>query len=176
MPVEATDAAVADALPSLVAAQRLRAMAFGWTAGAFCFSAIAAMALGLGLLLWAASHVAAFVFVAVAVAAGVLTSAAWSRSAARRKEAREKLDDAWERVADEVVRARGAETTAAELARAMHTDESLAETLLARLSAHGRVRVDVREDADLAYRVDTGAPEEAEAPPPAEETSRATRR
>jgi hypothetical protein len=53
-----------------------------------------------------------------------------------------------------VLTARGAEVTAAQLAAEMHTDEDHAQSLLGRLSAHGRVRVDVRDDAELAYRVD----------------------
>jgi hypothetical protein len=159
-------------LPSLVAAQRLRAIALGWTAGAVVFAATGLMALGLALLLWAFAHVAAFVLGALAVAAGVFSAMAWARAKARRAEVRGKLEEAWERVADEVVRARGDEITAAELARTMRTDEPHAEALLSRLSAGGRVRVAVRDDADLAYRVAEDAPVE---PPAAEGTSRANR-
>jgi hypothetical protein len=147
-------------LGSLVAAQRLRAIALGWTAGALVLAATGTMALGLALLLWTFAHVAAFVLGAVAVTAGIGSGVAWARAGARRAEVRAKLDEAWGSVADEVVRARGDEITAAELARTMRTDEANAQALLSQLSAVGRVRVAVREDADLAYRVAVDAPSE----------------
>jgi hypothetical protein len=145
-------------LANLVAAQRMRAMALGWVAAAVVLGAMATMALGVAMLVWLASHLAGFVFAALAGAAATLCAAAARRSGKRNAQARAKLEEAWEQVADEVLRARGAELTAADLARAMRTDEGHAEALLARLSVSGRARVDVRDDAELAYRVQEGGP------------------
>ena len=56
-------------------------------------------------------------------------------------------------MAGEVLRARAAaRRRRRDLAKTMRTDEHHAETMLARLSALGRARVEVRDDAELAYR------------------------
>lgn len=152
-------------LPSLVAAQRLRAMGFGWTAAAGVLGAMALMTLGLALLVALASRTVGILFGALAAVAAALALVAWRRAGRRDAEARAKLDEAWERVAEEVLQARGGELTAPELARTMHTDETHAAGLLSRLSAAGRVRVAVRDDAELAYREEgdeAGAAPEAE--------------
>jgi Flp pilus assembly protein TadB len=159
-PVVPTDDDVARSngeLADLVRSHRARAMALGWMAGALVLCAIALMALGVALLAWFASHVTALLLVAIAGAAATLALISGRRSKRRRDEAREQLDQAWEHVAGEVLAARGGDTTAADLARVMRTDVGQAETLLGRLSASGRARVDVREDADLAYRVSNDA-------------------
>jgi len=141
-------------LPSLVRSHRARAMALGWLAASFVLGSIAAMAAGVTLLVWLASHLAAVLLGTVAVVAASLAWASLRRSRRRRGEAREALAEAWERVAGEVLAARREETTAPDLARIMSTDLDHAERLLARLSAHGGARVDVRDDAELTYRVD----------------------
>jgi hypothetical protein len=153
VPSEGNVARSGGELASLVAAQRLRAMSMGWLAAAVVLAAVGVMGGGLALLLWIVSHVSALVLGVVAGGAGAL--AAWSlrRSRARGAEVARKLDDAWELVAGEVLRARGGEMTSADLARVMRTDEAHAEALLARLSVGGRARVAVRDDAELAYRV-----------------------
>jgi hypothetical protein len=143
-------------LAHLVTAQRTRAMAVGWMAAAAVLGAIAVMGLGLAALVWLASHAAALVVGVVAGAAGALAWSSRRRAKARGSESRAALDQAWEVAAGEVVRTRP-ETTAAELATAMQTDEDHAQALLASLSAAGRVRVDVRDDAELAYRADESA-------------------
>lgn len=156
-PLVPTEAGVARSnaeLPHLVRSQRARAMALGWTAAAFMLVAVALMAAGAGLLVWFASHAAAIVLAVLATAAAAIAAGSARRARARRKDARVELDAAWERVAREVLKARGGETTAADLAKAMQTDEEHAEHLLSALSVEGRVRVDVRDDAELAYRVE----------------------
>ena len=50
----------------------------------------------------------------------------------------------------------------ADLAKAMQTDEEHAQALLGRLSASGRVRVDVRDDAELSYTAENEAVADAE--------------
>lgn len=141
-------------LPHLVRSHRARAMALGWLAASFVLGSIAAMAVGVALLVAGASTLAAALLGVVGVGAATLAVVSLRRSRRRRAEAREQLDHAWDRVAGEVLSARSGDTTAADLARIMSTKEEHAEGLLSRLSAHGRARVDVREDdAELAYRV-----------------------
>jgi hypothetical protein len=152
-------------LASLVTAARARAMAVGWLATASVLGAIGVMALGLALLVWLASHLAAGLLGAVAAGAIVLAVVTARRSRARGAEAADALDRAWVSVADEVLRGRRRDMTAAQLAEAMHTNEEHAQALLAQLSVGGRVRTAVRDDAELAYRVEDGealADEEAE--------------
>jgi hypothetical protein len=135
-------------------------MAVGWIAGAVVVGAVGVMGLGLALLLWLASHLAGIVLGVLAVSTGLLAMALARRAKSRNAEAREAVDDAWELVAGEVLAARHGETTAPELAKAMQTDADHAQSLLGRLSAKGRVRVDVRDDAELAYRSDEEQPAE----------------
>jgi hypothetical protein len=162
-------------LPLLVRSHRARAMALGWLAASFLLGASAAMAAGVALLLALVSHLAAALLGATALVAASLAWASLRRGRRRRGEARDALDQAWERVAAEVLGARRGAITAPDLARIMSTDVEHAEALLAGLSAHGGARVDVRDDAELTYRVDTesgeaeaqpsAGPDEAEAQP-----------
>jgi len=145
-------------LPHLVRSHRARAMALGWLAASFVLGSIAAMAAGVALLVGLASTLAAVLLGIVALGAATLAVVGFRRSRRRRAEARAELDHAWDRVAGEVLRSRSTDTTAAELARIMSTKEEHAEGLLSRLSAHGGARVDVTDEAELAYRVsDEGA-------------------
>jgi hypothetical protein len=163
-PVVPTPEGVARAggeLASLVRAQRTRAMAVGWSAAAFMLGAVGVMGMGLAALLWLATHTGAIVVAVVAGVAGMLAAASARRARGRSAESRAALEQAWEIAADEVVRVRGGELTAAQLAAAMQTEEEHAQGLLGRLSASGRVRVDVREDAELAYRPEGEASEQA---------------
>ena len=164
-------------LPHLVRSHRARAMALGWLAASFVLGSIAAMAVGVALLVGLASHFAAALLGVVGVVAATLAVVSLRRSGRRRAEAREQLDHAWDRVAGEVLGSRSGDTTAADLARIMSTKEDHAEGLLSRLSAHGRARVDVRDDAELAYQVsDAGAipgKDDTESPEAADRRTRA---
>jgi hypothetical protein len=147
----------------LVRSHRARAMALGWLAGSFVLGSIAAMTVGVALLVGLASHLAAGVLGALALAAATLAVLSVQRWRRRRAEASAELDRAWDRVAGEVLAARKVDTTAADLARILRTDVEHAEGLLSRLSAGGRARVDVREhDAELAYRVSVPGGDDAE--------------
>jgi hypothetical protein len=115
--------------------------------------------------LWSIAHGASLVFAVLAGVATTLAAASGLRSRARDREARGMLEEAWERVAAEVLCTRGNELTAAELARATRTDEGHAEALLSALSARGALRVDVRDDAELAYRVPESEPQALDAEP-----------
>jgi hypothetical protein len=161
-PVVPTEEGVARAhgeLASLVMAQRTRAMGLGWTAAAFVLGAMGVMGIGLAALLWLATHTAAMVVAVIAGIAGTLAAASARRARGRNVESRAAVERAWEVAAGEVMSAGGGQTTAAQLAKAMQTDEAHAQGLLARLSASGRVRVDVREDAELTYSAEQEASE-----------------
>jgi hypothetical protein len=145
-------------LANLVRAQRARAMGFGWTAGAVLFACIAVMAGGLGALLWGSSHTSTLVLAAVAGVAAVIALTSRGRASSRNRESRARLDEARQTVAEEVLRVRGGEVTAPELAKIMRLDVEQAETLLSGLSIGGQARVDVRDDAELLYRIAEPAP------------------
>jgi hypothetical protein len=148
-------------LPLLVRSHRVRAMALGWLAASFVLGSIAAMTVGVALLVGLASHLAAAILGVLAFVTASLAVMSLRRRGARRAEANAALDQAWDRVAGEVLRARQVDTTAADLARIMSTSIEHAEGLLSRLSAHGGARVDVRDDAELAYRVGDATTTEA---------------
>jgi hypothetical protein len=153
VPAEGLEKRDGGELASLVGAQRARAVGLGWLGATLVFGSIASMAVGLALLVGLAASATPAAVLGVLALAGVVLAVLTGRRAARANaEARAKLEDAWAHVAEEVMRARVGHVTAKELAKAMQTDESRAEKLLARLSAAGRARVEVREDADLAYR------------------------
>jgi hypothetical protein len=151
-------------LGSLVGAQRARAIGVGWLGATLVFGAIASMAIGVTLLVGlATSAMPTMVLGGLALAGVVLAVLSGRRVSRANAEARAKLEDAWAHVAEEVMRARVGEVTAKDLAKAMQTDETRAEKLLARLSAAGRARVEVRDDADLAYRAESERPDSAAA-------------
>jgi hypothetical protein len=158
-------------LASLVAAARARGIAIGWVAAAIVLFASALIALPIVLLLWSHAHVAAVVVASVAGTSMALGAVSATRYRARNAEARAKLDDAWRTVADELLRARGMDVTAPELARALQTDDAHAESLLSELSAEGHARVAVGDDAQLSYRFTS----EAEAEPDDASPSRTAR-
>jgi hypothetical protein len=140
-------------------------MAVGWAAAAVTLGMGGLVTLPLALLLWHAAHLAAMVLAVVAGAALTLAFAGATRSRARRAEARVQIDQAWTTVAGELLAARGADVTATDVARALQIDERYAETLLSELSAEGRVRVAVGDDAQLSYRPSPGADTEPAAAP-----------
>jgi hypothetical protein len=113
------------------------------------------MAFALAGILWFASSAAALVLSCVAAAASLLAWLSARRAKGCGAQARARLDAAWELVAGEVLVAQS-EMTAPELALTMRTEPEHAEALLQKLSAQGRVRVAVREDAELGYRYDAG--------------------
>jgi hypothetical protein len=162
-PLVPTDEGVTRAhgeLASLVTAQRTRAMAVGWTAAAIVLGTVGVLGIGLAALVWLATHAAAILLAVLAGVAGMLAAASVRRARARDAESQAAVERAWEVAAGEVVSARKGETTAAQLAAAMQTDEDHAQGLLALLSASGHVRVDVRDDAELAYHAEATNAEE----------------
>jgi hypothetical protein len=140
-------------LPNLVGAARANAMAFGWTAATVVFAGVAALTASVALLLWGGTHGAAAILAVVAGSALALAAASGLRARARRGEAGAQIDRAWRGVTAELLAARGTALTPRDLMRALPLDEPIAEHLLAELSAEGRARVAVGEDAQLSYRV-----------------------
>ena len=142
-------------LPWLVRARRARAMALGWRAAGVMLALTAVLGLSVGALLFLVAlvaHVAGIVVGGFGLVALGLGLAAFARARARDAEVRAELDEAWRRVAAEVVTAgAGAVITASELARIMRTDEGHAEKLLSALSVDNRVRVELGDDAELRY-------------------------
>ena len=138
-------------LASLVRAKRTRAIAFGWTAGMIMLVVSALLALGLGGLLLLVAWLPSAILGGLGVVLFALGMAMRSRARASDAIAQTELDAAWESVADEVLRARGGDVTAKDLAQAMRTTEAHAETMLSALSLHDRARVAVDDDAELRY-------------------------
>jgi len=176
VPADVAGLARSDAeLASLVRAKRLRAMAFGWTAAALMLALSAMMALGLAGLLALVARLPALLMGALGAGAAALALGMRGRAKKRDAEAQGALELAWESVADEVLRARGRDVTAKELAALMRTDEARAERMLASLAAKDRARVEIDEDAELRYapqlRIadDAGATEDARSPEDADE-------
>lgn len=163
-------------LPHLVRAHRARAMGVGWMAAAVLFAVVAVMTGGLAALLWTSANAAALALTVLAAAAMGLGLASRARSARHTADARAQVDQAWQKAADEVLQGLGGEATAAGLARAMHTDEAHAEQLLAGLSAGGRARVEVRDDAELSYRIEADAAESEPTEPTEDDAAAAPRR
>jgi hypothetical protein len=86
---------------------------------------------------------------------------AWRRAQRHAKEIEHSLDDAWALVASDLLRQRGTELTAAELATAMRSSEQQAELVLARLNVDDLVRARVTEDGEIAYSTGALAPPRA---------------
>jgi hypothetical protein len=81
----------------------------------------------------------------------VLALVFWRRGSAEQHKVVEALDEAWQRVAAEVIGAHGGELTAAELAKTLRSDVPTAERMLARLGAHDVVRSRVTDAGDVVY-------------------------
>ncbi len=139
-------------------AKRTRAIAFGWTAGMVVFVMSSLFALGLGALLLLVAWLPAAILGGIGVVAFVMGMAMRGRARKNDDVAQTDLEAAWESVAHEVLRARGGELTAKELAQVMRTTEPHAETMLTALSVNDRARIDVGDDAELRYSAHLAAP------------------
>jgi hypothetical protein len=143
-------------LESLVAAARARGMALGWIAATMVLGATVFVCLPVAVLIAHAARAAGWVLASVAGLCLVLSVASALRWRRAGKEASLKLEEAWQLVAGEALRARDADMTAADLAKCLRTDEVHAERLLSQLSALGRARVAVSDEAQLSYRLAAG--------------------
>jgi hypothetical protein len=143
-------------LAHLVAAQRARAMALGWSAGTLVLALSCVFVASIALLLVAVqAHSSAAILAVVALVAAALGTVAGGRARAQRRRVRESLDLAWQCAAEDVLATRAAHglqvMSPPELATVLRTNEAHAERLLSALSADGRIRVLVGDDAELAY-------------------------
>jgi hypothetical protein len=139
-----------------------RVAAIAWRGGAVVLGMTGAMALALATLLaMAAGHLAAIVLAGLATLLVVLALVAVGRARGRDEGMRRALDEAWGTAAERLLVASDGGVSSAWLAGAMRTTEAHAERILASLSARGRARVDVGEDAELRYRVADGSTRDA---------------
>jgi hypothetical protein len=149
-------------LASLVGAARTRGAALGWVAATMVLGATVFVCLPAAVLIAHVAHAAGWVLASVAGLSLVLSIASAFRWRRASKEASERLEEAWQLVAAEALRARSADVTAGELAKCLRTDEAHAERLLSELSALGRARVAVSDEAQLSYRLAGDADAQAE--------------
>jgi hypothetical protein len=139
---------------ALARARVAQTAGFAWGAGALVLALTALMGTALAAILWGASHVAGGTLGALAAA---LLGFAWrasSRAGGRRREAKRELDAAWRDGALALLRARGGDATAAELAEEMRVDEADADALLTELGGHDRVRVEIGDEGTVRYRAE----------------------
>jgi hypothetical protein len=140
--------------PALERAQRAHRVAAAWRVGAGVVTGFGALSLVIALIVLGLVTPGVLGTLGVLVATlvpFVLAALLWGRGGAERRKIDEALDEAWQRVAGEVIAAHGGELTAAELAKALRTDASAAERLLARLGAHDAVRARVTDAGDVVY-------------------------
>ncbi len=145
-------------LASLVAAQRARAIAVAWGGAAWVLGSASVMGGGLSVLLRRASGLATCVLAFVAFVLAALSAVSARNGARRAAEASGRLDEAWRRVAGQIVAARARSMTACELADAMSTDAQHAGDLLARLAATDAVPAPAgeRDESERADGLDKG--------------------
>jgi hypothetical protein len=168
----AENAAVVPALREARTARSAQLVATGLALAAVI---AAALAVSVGAVAFALSHVAGFVVFPFAILFSIFAVAARRRSLARHGEMIASLDTAWIAAAEAFARTRPTGATAEELAAALYVGLPDAEVLLTRLGAHDGVRIDVGDDASLRVRVATTAPEVAPPMDDVEEDARPAR-
>jgi hypothetical protein len=140
--------------PALERAQRAHRIATAWRVGAGVVAGFGGLSLLIALLVLGV--VTPGVLGTLATLFGtlvpfVLAFVFWRRGGAEYQKVTDALDEAWQRVAAEVIAAHGGELTAAELAKTLRSDTSTAERMLARLGAHDFVRSRVTDAGDVVY-------------------------
>ena len=141
-------------LPLLAQAQRARMRSAAWKVGAASAGGFGLLSLLVALIVLgiASPGFIAILATLVLVSAPLLLAVlAWRQAGKSKKDVERALDDAWALVASDLMRQRGAELTAGELARSMRITEEQAELLLARLSVQDFVRARVTDEGDIAY-------------------------
>ncbi len=135
-------------------AAKSRRSASGWRVASWALGFGAAMALvaaivvGFGSVLVGGGLVLAGVLMAI-------VSATFSRSArSARLRARADVDRAWEHAIGALLEAGTTNATAKSIAKTLGVTEAEVEVALSTLSAQGRTRVDIGNDADLVYRAE----------------------
>jgi hypothetical protein len=140
--------------PLLVKARQAHLRYNAWRSGAVVVGGFGILSVLVTLLVLAAVDVGVLAML-VAFAAALLPLAiaavAWRRSGRVVSERDEALDQAWALVAGDVLRDKGRELTAEELAQLMRLDPDGAEQLLVELNVHDFVRARVTDAGDVVY-------------------------
>ncbi len=140
--------------PLLAQAERARMRAAAWKVGAGSVGAFGAFSLLIALIVLGIASpglIATLATLLVVSVPFVFAVLAWRRATRQSADIDRSLDDAWTLVASDLMRQRGSEATAADLARAMRVSEAQAELILARLSVQDFVRARVTDEGDIAY-------------------------
>lgn len=140
--------------PMLARAQRARMKAAAWKVGAGSVGAFGLLSLLVALVVLGIATpglIATLLTLILVSVPFVFAVLAWRRAQAQAKQVDNSLDDAWTLVASDLMRQRGSELTATDLAQAMRLSEEQAELLLARLSVQDFVRARVTDEGDIAY-------------------------
>lgn len=140
--------------PALERAQRAHRVAAAWRVGAGVVAGFGALSLLIALLVLGVvtpGVLGTLLTLFATLVPFVLAVLFWGRGGVEQRKVAEALDEAWQRVAAEVIGAHGGELTAAELAKTLRSDIPTAERMLARLGAHDVVRSRVTEAGDVVY-------------------------
>jgi len=140
--------------PELERAQRAQRVAAAWRVAAGVVAGFGGLSLLVALLVLVAVTPGVLGTLGAAIAVlvpFVLAWLFWRRGAAEAQKIGDALDEAWQRVAREVLDAHRGELTATQLGKALRTDAATAERLLARLGAHDFVRARVTDTGDVVY-------------------------
>ncbi|WP_394837717.1 hypothetical protein LVJ94_12470 [Pendulispora rubella] len=140
----------------LVKAGRAKKMAFTYRIASIGLSLMGALLAALGVALGAVS-VAVGAVLLVAAVAGIVMGIVYGRRAhGKREEAKKSTFEAWESVAEALLKVRGSEATAEQIAREMRTTVADVERMMSFLSVDNRVRIVVK-DTELVYTTEAEA-------------------
>ncbi len=137
----------------LVAADHARKSAFGFRMLATGLGLTGTLVAALSAALVTLSMAVGIALAAAAVILFVLTVTYARRAKKSIEDAKRGAFEAWETVAETVLRLHGGNVSTTELATLLGTNEAEAERVMTVLSVDDRVRVDVGKDAELRYRV-----------------------
>jgi ribosomal protein S27AE len=137
----------------LVAADHARKTAFGFRMLATGLGLTGTLVAALSAALATLSIAVGVGLAAVAIILFVLTVTYAGRARKKIEDAKRGAFEAWETVAETVLRLHGGNVSTSELAELLGTNEAEAERVMTVLSVDDRVRVDVGKDAELRYRV-----------------------
>ena len=141
-------------IPLLEKAQRDRMKSTAWRLGAGVVAGFGLLSLLIALAtlaLVSPGLVATLVTLLVVATPFALAGLAWNKGKKLSAEFEQSLERAWTMVAADVLRHRGDELTAEELARTMRIEEPVAEQLLAMLQVQDFIKARVTSEGELVY-------------------------
>ena len=145
-------------------AAQAKRLAFAWRFASWALGIPAALSLALAALLAPASLLASGILIGCGVLLAIFAARSSRTATTARKKLKLAVNEAWEATALAILDARGKETTASDLAKALDLPEADAEAMLASLSARSRVNVRVEDkSAELVYESEVRPDAEAEA-------------